>query len=737
MNPKWMQKLKGIPLSKMLLKRRILLSGTMFEYLLVLAFFVGLTFIYTNFIVFNISTELFIDGAGDGTAGFMWLNYVDRGLSPFLVSTDFVNYPFGEALGSASFITYSALWLPLRFFSFIFDPVTGLNIVTFSGYISAAMSTYWLVKRLTNSIWVSLFAGFAVTFTPYALYKSSGHLAYIFSVVFVLVTAGFIGLWRRPTWQRAILLSLALALAFYTDGYFLLLASVLSFCALTGGFLYAIIVKFHLPDYLVRLKYFGLSLSALLILLVPLAYVQLTRGDEIKDGLAGVRTNIVNEMNEYRAWPIDFLLPPKSNPFLQSNSAFLELNDHRNERSNPSENTNYIGYVFIALCFVGLLLFATCLVNEKYRKSVQLRSPHFILVASIALISIPVMIAFMLSPSVNILGHVVPMPGQLLLDLNIGYWRVLSRFYIPLHVIVVLFSCVVLALVIKRIELVKSISFKNVKLAGVVVVIPLCLMTAAEYATTIGRPSFDMKKMPSGYSWMAQQENIKVVAELPFVDPLDLRMARYATAQIIHGKKLVNIKESSDARMNNVTGTIDNPESINYILQRGVDTVVLHSKVCDSVYSWGRLIHETESFDPTDRLCIYRVSSDQQSDGAFVVYRNGILKAPQYMDASRTVVSDSMINFEIKDRSLKTPYNGDTEIRMNLICSGPQYQVGEWSIVRSGTKVAEGVINDGRATISSVLRQANSASLVLKFTQDREPSNSCDIQDVVVSKITL
>lgn len=679
-----------------LLVRRVILNGSLLEYALVFAAFLIFTILLTNLVAFSAGSQLFVSGPGDGTAGFLWLNYVDRSLSVILSSTDFVNYPYGEQLGSASFITYSTLWLPMRVLSFIFGPVISLNLVTFAGFILSGMSMYWLVKKLTNSVWIALFAGYAVAFTPYALVKSSAHLAYIFSVVFVLIIGAFIGVWKRPTILRAVIFAAAIAGAFYTDGYYVLLASVLVFCLCAGGVVHGILSRFSLKDFWKRIKYLLVSVAALAVFLTPIAIVQLTQGDQIRGNLASARSDIVNEMNAYRAWPIDFVLPPATNPILEDNEDFIELNQVRNSRSNHSENSNYMGVFILLLIGVGGALLAVALwrwIRGKTAASSH-EAKNFLLIGSIGAVTLSVMLAFMLSPYVTILGMTFYLPGQLFLDYDISYWRVMSRFYVPLHVMAVLFAAITLALVLKKANFTKSSG--ALKKTGIAVVLVVWLITGLEYATTINRPSFDFNRLPAAYTWLRDQADIDVIAELPLVDPLDPRTADYVTAQIFHGKKLINMKEPAEGRTNNTTGSYDNPETANYILSRGAQAVVLHEKSCDISLDWASLVHESQSYLPEKRMCIFKVNSDTQFDNAFAVYESGVVVGARYPKTDEITLNGQPLTVSLTDSSFVKAYDGGVDLTVNVSCG----TAPSWAVVQASQTVAVGQGNQITARLN-------------------------------------
>jgi len=667
--------------------QRAFLRGSLLEYLLVFILFTVLTILYTNFIAFHITTQLFAT-TGDATAGFLWLNFADPNLSPFLSHTDYVNYPFGEQLGGPSFITYTALWLPLRFLSFFFGPVAGLNLTMFGGFIGAALSMYWLMKRLTGSVSVSLFAGFATAFVPYALYNSSAHLAYIFSIVFIFMLASFIALWSRPTKLRALLFSLSIAFAFYTDGYYLLLGSVMVVGLSVSGVVYGLLTRFTWRDYTKRLKALLLSAALLVVFIFPIAYVQVTQGGQVQKTLDSNRSNIEGEIKEYRAKIIDFIIPAENNPFFSGNQDLASVHATRNTSSNTGESTNYIGFTILVLMaggsvlmFVWLFLRKRSSLNTIEKGTVR----RFMLVGTIGLVTIPLFLAFMLSPEIHVLGHTIPLPGRFMIEHNIALWRVMSRFFVPLHVIMVLFAGLSLWLTLTSYKLMGTIK-KQRNIIGALVVALLTIILAFEYATTIYRPSFDFTKIAPGYLWLRDQKDISVIAELSAVDPLDGRAGQYVTAQIVHRKKLVNFKEPSDKRLTNTLGSLDNPETIDWAYQRGAQVVVVHDAMCDPV-GWGVSIYKDEN-DPKNRMCIYRIDRPATPDKLFIRFGQGFNPSPNQKDQSSVVLSKGTATMDVTDDSFEQAGKGSAQLTTQLA----GLEGSRWSMKQEDKVVGSGVI---------------------------------------------
>jgi hypothetical protein len=683
---------------------RAFLAGSYLEYGAVLIIFVLLAIIFTNFIAFNISSQLFVDGASDATAGFLWLNFADPGLNPVLSRTDLVNYPFGEQLGGATFITYAALWLPLRIFSFLFGPVAGLNIMMLWGFVSGAVGGYWLVKRLTGSIMIALFAGFAIAFVPYNIYKSSAHLAYIFSIVFIFILAAFAAVWARPTKKRAILLGASIALAFYTDGYYLLLATVMIAGLLMSGLLHGLLSRFKWQDYKSRIIALLMSFGCLIILMIPIIFTQVTHGSEIKETLSGARSNIEQEIIAYRSNVIDFIIPSSTNPFFVATGDADTIDNYKNRRSNSSESINYIGFVNTALLMAGLALLGLLLVMKRKSSLPLLRKSHlsnYLFFGCTIVVLVPLFLSFMFSPEVVVFGHTIHLPGRFLIDHDIALWRVMSRFFVPLHVIIVVFAAYSLWILVETSDFLRKRLSVRVAIIAILIII-----TSMEYSTAVYRPSFDFRSnVASGYHWLRDQKDIHAIAELPITDPLDYRSTQYITAQIVHGKKIINLRDPGVTRLTNTIGSIDNPETIDLAYKRGVQAIVTHGSECVSV-AWGKLIHRSsESIAPARVMCIYKLEHSASGDGLFINFSTGFKYVVNSLrpNQSTAVLESRSATLRITDSSFQRYVSGRARITTEIADMHNDRVNGEWQLLQQGHIIAGGDIKNSTAQIDAIV----------------------------------
>lgn len=700
-------------MSEAIRQYRVLLNGSCFEYVVVILFFIVLTIIYTDFVAFDITSRLFAS-IGDATAGFMWYNFADHNSSLLLSHTDFVNYPYGLPLGGPIFITYYALLIPMRLLSFIFGSVAALNLVMLWGYIGAATIGYWLIKRLTGNISVAIFSGFATAYVPYAIYKSSNHINYLFSLVFILILTAFIALWSRPTKLRAAILALSIALAFYTDGYYVLLASVMVIGLVLAGFIQLLLFQFKKIEYWRRFKALLLSLGCLLILIIPIVYTQITCSTQIKSTLGAARGDISFEMTYYNLNPADFITPPEGNPLLKLIDNSGALTKHKISHSNPSESMAYLGFILIFLMVAGFVLIAMWLVNRR-KSTINLldnkTQKMYILLGLITFISMPILLSFMFSPSITIFGKVIPLPGEFLIMHNIALWRVMGRFFIVFHVLITMFAGFTLWVILSFNKLVsKSAKLKPWVIA--IIAILLTLMVAFEYHTTVNRNGFNLNSQPLAYQWLKKQENIKVIAEFPMVDPLSPSSSIYMTSQIYHGKKLINLKDSMNRQFTNTLGSIKNPEAIDFVYGRGAQAIVTHNTPCE-VVQWGIVLFS----DSQAGMCIYHLDRPVTNDKTYVKFDAGFIYNPNENrpDSFATRITGNNLSLYFIDQSFKKLSSGKAHFVMGISPLARNDFNGDWVLKQDNITVASGQITNSKATIDTIVSAKSDVDIELNI----------------------
>ena len=629
MSDMWTRKSKKI--YNNLTKRRRILSGSIGEYVIVAIVLIFLSMFYTGFSVLTGNYTLFTDQTGDGTAGVTWQMYADKDMNPAYGETDIVNYPDGINLSDPSKITSILVSFPLWLISRITTSFMATNILQIVAYTMMGIVTYLFIKRITNRWYIALFASFAATFYPYMLFKSIIHIDNIFSWVFMFELMAMIYAWKNPSWRSALVVAVSIAVGYYSDGYYLLISTVFAAAITCGISLANVYLRFNKAQWLQYGVNLATSLAILILLVLPIVATRIAQGSSIEKSLGRSAASVKYDMNTYASTKLDFLVPP-NNPFLKNISWYQDLVKKQESyaHSNSVERSVYIGYVVIFLSLAGLLIFIWVLIRRGMGLDMTGSDrTMFIVLSSITIISIMVFLSFMAPERVSLFGMKIKTLSGVLTD-HVYLWRVLARFILPLHAILVVYASFVLYILIKYVK-----PIKLGRKGPVILTFTLMALCALEYATTANRPIFDLRKMPQTYTYLKDRKDINVIAELPIQD--DTPNAYYITAQYIHGKKLVNDQEPKyNIGQFSPLGTDENPDTIDFIRQRGAEAVINRSPSC-SEKTWGDLIYkervsgEMDGSDPHNApllyfqtgnrwLCTYKLkTSNSNIDSSYII----------------------------------------------------------------------------------------------------------------------
>lgn len=648
-------------LGKLINPYRSWLRGTIREYTGVTILFILLVIPLTNFTLFQITHQIF-SSPGDATTGFLWIDAFSHSIDPTAGFTTVVNYPFGQDIGGWTLISYLMYWLPMRFLSFFLGPIAAMNIIMLYAYTSAGVAMYWLIKRITNRRALAFFAGYAVAFVPYAMLKSVGHFSYIFSAIFPLLVGVFVSLWTRPTRKKAVLFGILAAVPFYTDGYFMLMAAVLYVSMVVTGLLSFVTRQSRkmLRQYAL---YMGIAFATLVVLLTPLLIIQKIDGASINSRLQNNRSDIVGEIHSYRSNVADFFLPPSNSSFLKDNTDLTILHGYNNQRSNGSENNDFISPVLYIFAIAAVVSAAAWVFKKKWSSISTLSSGErtgLLILIGVCVIGALLALATMFSPEIIVHGVRIPLPGELLIKFNIALWRVLSRLFVLFNVLIVILGSVGIWLLTRG-------KGRYGKVLYLPILIVCAVVTVYFYAQNfVSRPYDFRNALPETYYWLKDQKDIHSIAELPIVDPLDGYSGDYVTAQIVHGKNLINLKDSTNIRLNNAMGTLKNPEVANLLRDRGADAVITRTHgACDQKMAIGKLMHaetNVKYYDiakqqPTKvSMCVYEVSKTK-TDPAFVRFDKGFNPSANAPDQSQIVMQAGANGWmTVTDDSFTKPY---------------------------------------------------------------------------------
>lgn len=600
-----------------------------YEFCSVVLIFSAITTLLTNGVLFRINTTLYTGGIGDATSGFLWLAHADRGWGFLDGVTRLINYPVGEQLWSPMYTTWLLVMGPLWLLSRVFSPVASLNIMMLIGFVSAGVAAYYLLRRITHDRMLSFIGAYAIAFVPYHLFKTPEHLTNIYVWIFIAIFGILVAYWRKPTRRRALLLAGIIGAACYTDGYFVFITGVLMLATLIGLLLVDAFSRRSGREVLAKIGGLGVVFLGVVLLVVPIIATQLYAGDKIAGDLSNARDDIKKEVNYYSTEPIDFLLPPAENLIFKDFEWYQTLNNIKNQRSNSGENTNYIGYVILTLFAIGLAilllrvykLISSCKGNswKRGRNYPELRV-HVWVVATLAT---PFILVWMLPPVIHVGSLAISTPIDYLTN-YLALWRVPARVFLAMHILLVIAAIITLGVLVNKCAP-RMRYFIYATIFALIIV---------EYFTAFKRPSFGLENMPKGYSWIAKNDDIQHIAELPLVDwPIEIS-GYYMFGQLIHDKPMVNSGLSRHKPgLFNPLADHTNSETIDYLRMRGVDAVVLHVQQCEQ-HEWGVLVyqefgaHVPEYIDKkASAFCVYKLLPSQETDGLFVKADEGFNKS--------------------------------------------------------------------------------------------------------------
>ncbi len=671
------------------------------EYLLVVLGLALITLVITNFTLLR-PGAIFTSAIGDATSGFVWLMSADTDWNPAWAHTNLINFPYGQGLWSPIYITWTLVMAPMWLLAKLFSPIAALNIMTMMGYVTSGMAAYWLVKRLTNRWELSLFAAYAVAFVPYHIMKSSDHLTNVFSWVFVAIIAAFIAFWRQQTRIRGLLLAGSIAAACYTDGYFIFVAGVLLLALGITVTTLDVWLKVPLREIVQKILRLLAVAGLTIALLVPVLFVQIAARDEIQQDLGNARENVKLEVGYYAAKPIDFLLPPVDNPVVGGQEWYEQALKVKNSRSNNGENTNYIGYT-VFLFIIVAFAYSVRYLRKARRNRTGLSLQEYVMIVS--LLAIPLVLVWMLPPTIHPFGFAIKMPMGYLVEFA-PYWRVPTRAFLALHPLAVLTAVMAIFF------LLRTINLQNTKRAIAIVLI-LTTLLAVEYASGINRPSFSIDNMPKTYTWLSRQDDISSVAEVPIVDrPVEVA-GYYVFAQMIHGKPIVNTSLSKTAiGLLNPLGSTTNPETINFLKSRRVDAVIVHAASCQPE-NWGTLIRTEKGTLPPPytgsfrtSTCVYRLHDADPTDSFFVYAKQGFSKT-NYMDSNGeywvAAEKDKVTLQSVSDNGV-TSGSGEAYFKAVLGTLGEfKKKPISWKLIQSGKIVTSGNAQGGHTPVEGLI----------------------------------
>lgn len=314
--------------------------------------------------------------------------------------------PFGWDEGNGLNLQWLLPYYPGYLMTAVVGEVAAYNLVLLAGYVLSGAAMYLLVRYLGCAPLVAAWAGMAYVVFPWHLMRTP-HASLTHLELFPLLALVLVAAAQRPTWGRFGLVGFVVLGCWLTSGYFGTMALVTA----AAFALAALLLSSRRHGAIVAWGTAGAVLAASLVV------VTLTM-------VAGVSRDVGREpdprdLSGYGVRAVELLVPSDRN--LVVGDTLRSFWEDRAHGSNPTETSNYLGLLTIALAFAWLA------VAWRGRRALSQR----LRLATLGLLLTGVAALALSAPSpVRVLGYELVMPSRLLFEM-VPAFRVPSR-WIPL-----------------------------------------------------------------------------------------------------------------------------------------------------------------------------------------------------------------------------------------------------------------------------------------------------------------
>ena len=357
-----------------------------------------------------------------------------QGQNPFTFDRDLLNgapegLPAAPAVQIANALIPASVWT----LHYLFGFTAASNIYLLSGFVLTGLATFLLVRRLGAHPFAAFVAGYAVAFNPWMHERAgSGHHGFMHAWIFPLLIALLLVQHRQRSVLSAVAVGLGLALSFYVNSYYGLMAALV-----VGVFWVVDFVRQR--TWHERLWCFTLVDVALVVAVVAYVPVLVAWHGQQEAVSAGV-SNVVQHLQNLGAAPESYVLPSFRHPYLSG------ITEHLAPQSEFlwSENTLYLGWTLIVLGAIGALL-----VLRRHPLTTTRPLVRYFFVSVVVLA--PAAFLFSLRRETSVFGVDVPMPSYLIGEFT-TFWRVFARFGLLVTFALAVLAALVLTLVIRRLR---------------------------------------------------------------------------------------------------------------------------------------------------------------------------------------------------------------------------------------------------------------------------------------------
>jgi hypothetical protein len=373
-------------------------------------FFLAFTALWFHRLMFNMNDAV-LYGPNDASYGirqYWGAAYFHK--TPFTEVVDPLNgapegLPIAAAVQTANALIPGVIWILHYPFGF----TAASNIYLLGGLVLTGFSFYLLLDRLGFHPFGALVAGYALTFNPWMLERAgAGHSGFMQAWIFPLLVGVMLYAHRKRTLLAAVFVGLTMALSFYNNSYYGLMAGLV-FVVFWG---YDLAIQKSWGERLWSFTMADIALVSAIVAFSPALYVWLKNVRAVGAGVS----NPVQDVQNLGATTQAYFLPSFRHPLLS------HITRHFYPRAAFvwSENTLYLGWSLIILAAIGVYF-----VYRRYPETFALPLTRFFLIGMIILA--PAAFLTSLQRKTTWLGVTIPMPSYVISDIT-TFWRVYARF---------------------------------------------------------------------------------------------------------------------------------------------------------------------------------------------------------------------------------------------------------------------------------------------------------------------
>jgi O-antigen/teichoic acid export membrane protein len=457
--------------------------------------------------------------------------------------------PFGWDEGNGLNLQALLAYYPAYLAAKVVGPVAAYNLVVLSGYVLSGAAMYLLTRYLGCTRLISAWAAMVFVLFPWHLVRTPhGSLIHLESLPLLL--AALVATCRQPTFVRFALVGMFTLAAWLTAGYIGAMALVAT-CAFAGA---AALTMPWRRGATVALGSIGAALGATLFV----AFLSIVSGVGRGVGL----NRVASDLSQYGLRPLELVVPPAQS--IVAGRWLGSFWDGRFHGSNPTEISNYLGLLTIALA-------AGWVVVAIRRRGMLERN---LVVASIGLVATLVAAVLLALPSpVDVLGRAVPMPSRLL-------WEVVPAIRVPSRWVALAGTALVPLAALGLLALYRALQGHGRRQLATTAVAVAIVTSFLELAVNPARPRFRTIVPPEYVALRSTTPGI--VAEYPLgLDADQLLWQRTYDRGVLGGVPEGTPGQADDARRALIDPAV--PGTAEALALLGVTAVVVHPDALETV----------------------------------------------------------------------------------------------------------------------------------------------------------